>query len=250
MSLAPIGYGLTGDRNQRGKALKVEFEELEREIGLELYRLGVATGNSEDRWVGWGLKSGVLQLGFEAERESGESFESPARFRRRLHGVAGCVLSGEAPVVDGERHSLYVALRSCVDADLASAYEWLARARDFRDMAREDRERTREEQARAKRARARDAGRRGGSAPKRREWAEKAAEQLVIRVPHGVREHDAWNWLPEAEDPWSFDLEAVIEVAEVYRDGEKIVADLGDKPPRELSRGTFLRNYYRPLRRG
>lgn len=72
----------------------------------------------------------------------------------------------------------------------------------------------------------------GGKAPKRREWAQWACTRATN-----------WEELPEAGNPWVFDVNAMQEV-HVYRDGDKLVAfDPDTEKETSLARSTIEKRY-------
>ena len=74
-------------------------------------------------------------------------------------------------------------------------------------------------------------GSEGGKTPKRRKWAERAAERVT-----------SWEELPTGAAPWEFeDL-----LVRVYRDGDKLCAadiDDMDAEPKTLAKDSFKKRY-------
>lgn len=96
-------------------------------------------------------------------------------------------------------------------------------------------------------------GRKGGRKSSRKSaWAEWVAVELAKKVPPGKPEQKAWDYLPESVAPWVREPEdfAGGEDFECYRDGDELIAENDSGSIEKLKRSTFLRNYYRPARRG
>lgn len=97
-------------------------------------------------------------------------------------------------------------------------------------------------------------GAKGGAAPKRKPWAELAAEKLAdVAASKHFTEEQAWKYLAEqaeSHDPWT--LEKGLEEWEFYCDGSKVFAKYADGESRTetLKKSSFLKNYYRKAKKG
>lgn len=86
-------------------------------------------------------------------------------------------------------------------------------------------------------------GRKGGSKPKRKEWAEAAANKLNDEYPSATKKK-GWGKIPLSVEPWNFETDSAD--YEVYRDGENLVAvDEATRKESAITKATFFKEYYK-----
>ncbi|MBB3330412.1 hypothetical protein BDK63_001278 [Halomonas campaniensis] len=87
-------------------------------------------------------------------------------------------------------------------------------------------------------------GSKGGKAPKRKEWAEMAANSLA-KEAEGLTKDKAWDKLPTSYSAWEFETDAAAFC--VYRDGDTLCAEDLENGQRlgEIKKSAFLKRYYR-----
>ena len=91
-------------------------------------------------------------------------------------------------------------------------------------------------------------GKNGGSSAKVKEWAHEAARLLREDIAGmGMTENEAWEHMPDGTTFEEVELPDL--TCDVYRDGEKLCAvSPTGKMIGELTKSTFLKEYYRPAK--